>query len=810
MDTFLQDARFALRLLRKNLGFTLAAVLTLALGIGANTAIFSVVNGVLLRPLPYQDPERLVFIHETAPNFPQMSVSIPDFVDWRERQRTFTDLAGFRNNGAYDLTGVDIPERLTARLASASLLPILGVQPMLGRNFLPEEDTRGGPAVVMLSHGFWVRRFAQDPNILGRTLTLSGVPHTVVGVLPADFRFSSDRDLWVPLSRSDARLFEQRGNHPGLYVMGRLKPGVTLEQARADLDGIGRALLEAQTDGNSSNVMPMAHLFHEYLVRDLRPSLLALMAAVGFVLLIAAINVVNLLLARGTARQRELVIRASLGAGRGRLIRQMLVESALLALVGGGFGLVLALWGVDLLAASRPESIPTATSFSVDGKVLGFTLVLSLGVGVLLGLLPAIRASQVSLVETLKDTGAGAARFRGRARDALVVAEVALALMLLVGAGLLTRTFLRISELDMGFKPENVLTLRMSLPESRFQGVDAMRAFPEQVLERLKGTPGVRSATYASGLPLAGFSETSFQIEGRPPLPLSEAPLAAFFLTASNYFETMGTPIIEGRGFLPTDRKGSAQVVVVDEALAKHFFPGRSAVGERISVNGGRQVMEIVGVAKHVTAYGPGENEPAPVQFYVPFQQLPDEMLLFVGRSLHVAVRGEGDVNALIPTVRQEFKAIDPDQALAGLVTMDSLVEGALEERQFILRLVGLFAALALVLASIGIYSVMSYTVALRTREMGIRIALGARGVDVVRLVVGYGVRLAAIGVVVGALGAGVLTRLLGSLLQGVEATDPLTFGATAVVLAGVAVLASWMPARRAVRVDPVQSLRAD
>ncbi len=809
METFLQDARFALRLLRKSPAFTLAAVITLALGIGANTAIFSVVNGVLLRPLPYQDPERLVFLWEGAPNFPKMSISLPDFVDWRERQRSFTDLAGYRNGVVYDLTGVDTPERLNARLASASLLPMLGVQPALGRNFLPEEDTRGGPPVAMLSHGFWVRRFAQDPRILGRTLTLSGVPHTVVGVLPADFRFSLERDIWVPLSRSEPQLFEQRGNHPGLYAVGRLKPGVTLEQARADLEAIGHAILEAQS-GPKGGVLPKLQLLHDNWVESLRPSLLALMAAVGLVLLIAAINVVNLLLARGTARQRELVIRASLGAGRGRLIRQLLVESAILALVGGGLGLMLALWGVDLLAAARPASIPTATRFAVDGQVLGFTLVLSLGVGVLLGLLPALRASQVSLVETLKDTGAGSARFRGRARDALVVAEVALALMLLVGAGLLMRTFMRISNLDLGFRPEGVLTLTMSAPESRFPGVDSLRSFPEQVRERLGALPGVRAATYSGGLPLDGFSETSFDVVGQPPVPRSEAPLAAFFVTANNYFETMGTPILEGRGFLPTDLKGSAPVIVVDEALAKHFFPGRSALGERISLNGGRQVMEIVGVAKHVTAYGPGENEPAPVQFYVPFQQMPDDILPFMGRALSVVVRGDGDANALVPLVRQEFKAIDPDQALADVATMDSLVRRALEQRQFILGLVGLFAALALVLATIGIYSVMSYTVALRTREMGIRIALGARNMDVVRMVVGHGVRLAAIGVVVGAVAAGVLTRLLGSLLQGVEATDPLTFAATALVLAGVAVLASWMPARRALRVDPVQSLRAD
>lgn len=806
MDTFLQDARFALRLLRKNLGFTLAAILTLALGIGANTAIFSVVNGVLLRPLPYENPERLVFIHEAMPRLPLMSVSLPDFADWRERQRSFTDLAGYRDT-EYDLTGVDIPERLDAYLVSASLLPVLGVRPALGRNFLPEEDTRNGPPAVMLSHGFWVRRFAGDPKVLGRTLTLDGVPHTVVGVLPEGFRFGKELDVWVPLSRSNPKFFEQRGSHPGLFAVGRLARGVTLEQARADMEGIGRALQQAHPDSNSK-VLPSAHLLHEYLVKGLRPSLLALMAAVGFVLLIAAINVVNLLLARGTARQRELVIRASLGAGRGRLIRQMLVESALLGLVGGGVGLVLALWGVDLLAASRPASIPTATSFSVDGQVLGFTLVLSLGVGVLLGLLPALRASQVSLVETLKDSGAGAARFRGRARDALVVAEVALALMLLVGAGLLMRTFVELSRLDLGFNPEGVLTLRMSAPENRFPGAESLRSFPEQVRERLGALPGVRSATYASGIPLGDFPQASFTVEGQPPPGPGENPLVSFFVTASNYFETLGIPIIEGRGFLPTDRVGGAMVTVVDEVLARHFFPGRGALGERIRYNG--KVFEIIGVAKHIAAHGPGEDEPTRFQFYLSYQQMPDSLLPLMGRSLYVVVRGEGDPNALVPSVRREFKALDPDQALASITPMDALVKGALEQRRFVLGLVGLFAVLALVLASIGIYGVMSYMVALRTREMGIRMALGARSIDVVRLVVGHGARLAGLGVVIGAVAAGVLTRLLGGLLRGVEATDPLTFGATALVLAGVAVLASWVPARRAVRVDPVRSLRAD
>jgi predicted permease len=808
MESLLQDIRFGLRQLAKNPGFTLAAVITLALGIGANTAIFSVVNGVLLRPLPYKDPEQLVFIHESAPNFPEMSVSIPNYLDWRERQQSFTDMGAFRSD-AFDLTGVDVPERLNARMVSASLLPLLGIQPALGRHFLPEEDTLGGPPVLMLTHALWVRRFGKDPNILGRSLTLNGTPFTVVGVLPEGFRFYAERDIFVPLARSAPKLFEQRGNHPGLYAIGRLKPGMTLAQAQADLTAIGLALQESYLQ-QMGKALPKAQLLHETLVEDLRPSLVALMAAVFFVLLIAAINVANLLLARGTVRQRELVIRAALGAGRGRLVRQMLVESSLLSLVGGGLGLLLALWGVDVLAAVRPESIPSTASFSLDAGVLGYTLALALGVGLLLGIFPALRASQVSLVETLKDSGAGATRFRGRARDGLVVAEVALALMLLVGAGLLMRTFVQLKSLDLGFKSEGLLTLRMSAPQSRFPGADALRAFPSQVLERLQSAPGVSSATYSTGLPLSGFSETSFKIAGQPEVGLSELPLAAFFVTAPNYFEAMQIPLLEGRGFQPTDGKGSPLVAVVDEALARRFFPGRSALGERLSLNGDAIQAEIVGVAKHVTAYGPGDEEPAPVQFYLPFQQAPDEFVLAAGRRLQVAVRGERDAVALVPLVRQEFKTLDPDQALADLKPMEQLVAEELEERQFVLGLVALFAALALVLASIGIYGVMSYTVAQRTREMGIRIALGAQGGDVLRLVVGHGLRLAAIGVGVGALGSMALTQLLGSLLAGVSATDPVTFAATALVLAGVATVASWVPAQRAVRVDPARILRAD
>lgn len=807
METLLQDLRFGLRQLRKAPGFTLAAILTLALGIGANTAIFSVVNGVLLRPLPYEDAQQLVFLWEGSPTFPEMSVSLPNYFDYRDRQRSFTQLAGFRTE-AYDLTGLEVPERVTARLASHELLSVLGVTPQLGRGFTPEEDTSGGPPVVMLTHGDWVRRFGADPKVLGRSLTLSGVPHTVVGVLPERFGFFTERDVWVPLARTDARWQTQRGDHPGLYAIGRLKPGVSLAQARADLESVGRALQEAYPSSNAQ-LLPRLEGLQEQLVGDLRPSLLALMGAVALVLLIASINVANLLLARGTSRSRELTIRAALGAGRGRLVRQLLVESSLLSLVGGALGLLLAVWGVDLLAGVRPDSIPATATFSVDGQVLGYALGISLAVGLLMGTLPALRASQVQLAHTLQDTGAGGRRFRGRARDALVVAEVALALVLLVGAGLLGRTFLQLRRLDTGYRSEGLLTLRMSAPESRFPGADVLRAFPERVVERLSAAPGVRGVTYSAGLPLAGFSETSFQPVGQPKPPPGEEYFAAYFITAPNYFEVMETPLVQGRGFLPTDRAGAPLVVVVDEALARRFWP-QGAVGQRLSLSGGALEAEVVGVARHVVAYGPGEKEPAPFQFYVPYAQLPDEYVLSTGRGLGLVVRAEGDASALTSLVRNEFKALDPDQALSSVQPMERLLQDALGQRRFVLGLVGLFALAALLLSSIGIYSVMSYVVAQRTREMGIRIALGAGRGDIYRLVMGQGMVLAVAGVGVGVAAALGLTRLLGSLLSGVSASDPLTFVVVALGLGAVAVLASWMPAQRAVRVDPITSLRAD
>ncbi|MBF5045669.1 ABC transporter permease [Aggregicoccus sp. 17bor-14] len=807
MDTFVQNLRFALRMLRKSPGFTLAAVLTLALGIGANTAIFSVVNGVLLRPLPYKDPQQLTYLWEGTPQFPEMSLAVENYRDYRDRSRSFASFAGFRTESR-DLTGVDAPERLKARMASASLLPTLGVQPALGRNFTAEEDRPGGAPVVMLEYGFWQRRFGKDPNIVGRTLTLDGKPHTVVGVLPEAFRFFSPRDIWMPLE-GNLPAETRRGNHPGLYGVARLKPGVTLAQARADLETVGHAL-QKEYPNEYSTILPHLNVLHAELVKEVKGSLLTLLAAVAAVLLIAAINVANLMLARGATRERELAIRAALGAGRSTLVAQLLVESAVVALLGGGLGLLLALWGVDVLSSARPEAIPEVASFGVDAKVLAYTLVLSLGVGLLLGILPALRGSQVALAGAMKGSEAQAlpGRHRVKARDVLVVGEVALALVLLVGAGLLLRTFVQLQQLDVGFKSEGLLTLEMSAPASRFPGAESLRAFTQAATARLASAPGVRSAAVSAGMPLLGASESSIRVVGQPEPKPGEAPLAVNYIVGPGFFETMGIRLLEGRYLDARDTPTSPRVMVVDEVFARRLFPDGHALGQRIKWADMEQ--EIVGVVRHVANYGIGGREPAGIQMYQPYTQLPEKFIPMV-REFNVAVRAAGaDAVAIIPTVRREFAALDPDQALAELKPMDEVVLESLGERRFTLHLIELFAALALVLAGIGIYSVMSYAVAQRTREMGIRMALGARGHDVLRLVVGHGFRLAAAGVLFGVFAAWALTRLLGTLLEGVSATDPVTFALVALGLGAVAVFASYLPARKAVKVDPVVSLKAE
>jgi predicted permease len=808
-----RDLRFALRVLWKSPAYAAVSVLTLALAIGVNTAIFSVVNGVLLRDLPYREPDRLVTIWEKAPQFPEMSISYLDFLDWVKGQRSFEALGALRGE-SYNLTGAGRPERLQVRMVSASFFPLLGVTPQLGRAFLPEEDRGQGTPVALLTHAFWQRHFAGDPGVVGRTFTLDGRPFTVVGVLPRSLRPVSRwgsfplGDVYVPLALIPERL-RLRGNHPGIFGVGRLAPGVTFEQARTDLEGIGRAL-GAQYDSNRS-VLPALAPMHLDMVERVKPTLLVLMAAVVFVLLIAVANVANLMLARGTTRRKEMAVRAALGAGRWQIARQLLIESTITAVVGGAAGVLLALWGVDVLSSARPDSLPLVADIRIDRSVLAFSLVVSVGTGILFGMAPALQAARASLHDALKDgnrTTAG--RGHRRLRGSLVVTEVALALVLLVGAGLLLRTVVSLQSVDLGFRPDGLLTAGLSLPPGKYDDVARLRAFLGRVSDNVRAIPGVKAASVSAGLPLAGASETSFWIEGRPRPAASEIPFAVYYPVSVGYREAMGITLVAGRWFTEADGPTVARVGIIDDVLARRFFP-QGALGKRLTNVNGENPIEIVGVVKHVVHYGVGEREAAPYQLHFPYLQIPEQVFARTLSNVAVVVRAEELApDALRAGLTSAVANADPDQPIYDVRTMGSYVHESLAGRRFTLFLLGLFAALALVLAATGLYAVMAYTVSQRTPEIGVRMALGAQSGDVQRMMVGQGIRLAGIGLLLGlALGLAV-TRAMRGMIVGVAPTDPLTFGAVAGLLAMVALLASWLPARRATRIDPMIALRRE
>ena len=809
----MRDLRFALRTLRKSPGYAAVAILTLGLAIGANTATYSVVHGVLLRPLPYANPERLVTIWESSPQFPDMSVSYPDLLDWQKSQRSFEAVAGGRGE-AYNLTGAGAPERLEGRQVSANLLSLLGVRPILGRNFTSEEDQGDGTHVAILTYGFWQRRFGGNPGIVGQSITLNGHPFTIVGVLPKPFHMVTHfgavpaGDVLVPLANID-RDMQRRGNHPGLLAFARLRPGVTIEQARADMASIGRALGEQYPQNKS--VLPSIAPLHGDAVRDVRPMLLVLMGAVGFVLLIAAANVANLMLARATTRRREMAIRTALGAGRATLIRQLLVEATVVSLLGGVLGVLLALWGVDVVAHIKSDQLPLVGTIEVDRSVLLFSLSVSIGTGILFGLVPAFMASRTNIHESLKegDARAGASAGHRRLRSLLVVGEVALALVLLVGAGLSIRTVSQLEHLDLGFRAEHLLAGRTIVPAGHYKDPAQLRAFIERVLLNAKAIPGVTSAAITNGVPLAGGSETSFWVEGRGTATNAEVPFAVYYPISPEYFDTMGIRLIAGRGFTNADDQNGRKVVIVDERIATKFFPG-GALGKHFAEDDGKPADEIIGVVQHVVHYGPGEPEPAPYQFYLPYRQISDKSFEGRMRSFSIVLRTSGDAGQAARPLADAVAAADPEQPVYEIKTMAQLVDEALVARRFAMTLLGIFALLAVVLATVGLYAVVAYTVSQRTHEIGIRMALGAQSREVARMVVAQALRLVALGLVLGAGGALALTHLMRKMLFGVSASDPATFAAVAALLATVALVASWLPARRASRVDPMVALRGD
>ena len=811
METILQDLRYGFRMLLKHPGFTMVAVVALALGIGANTAIFSVVNAVLLRPLPFAEPSRLVNLWEShiQRGINQGAVSYPNFADWRDQSQVFEGMASYHQND-FILTGVDEPARLEGAVVNADLFPLLGATPILGRTFQTEEDKPGDAGrVVILSNRLWKNRFSSNPDIVGKAMVLNGKDYTVVGVMPEGFQFPVQNqpiELWATVavdSGGEEPMTSQRGAHY-MAVLARLKPNVTRAQAQSEMDVIAARLEQQYPDSNSHrgiNVIPAL----ETLVGDIRPALLILLGAVGCVLLIACANVANLLLARASSRHKEMAIRAALGASRARVVRQLLTESVLLSLAGGALGLLFALWGTSLLVTLSGDDIPRSAQIGLDANVLGFTLLVSLATGVVFGLFPALHSSKTDLTESLKEGGRGStdgAR-HNRMRSGLVVAEVAIAVVLLVGAGLLIQSLRRLQQVKPGFDPHNVLSLSLGLPEVKYptqQQID----FYRQLLSRLEALPGVRSASAVLPLPLSNDRmRISFETEGRP-MARGDLPASEYRATGLNYFRTMGIPLLAGRDFSERDDKKSTAVIIVNEAFAQKFFPGEDAIGKHIKPGIStdetkpvwREIIGVVGNVKHLRLGAAPDPE-----YYVPHAQLPFD-------SMTIVVKTDGDPRGLISAVQSEVRTLDRDLPVYSVKTLEEYVAGAVAQPRFNTLLLASFAALALILTAVGLYGVMSYSVTQRSHEIGIRMALGARQQDVLKMVVRQGMTLTAVGLSVGLVGAYFLTRLMATLLFGVSATDPITFATIAVLLSGVALGACLVPARRATKVDPMIALR--
>jgi len=819
MQKIWQDLRYGVRMLLKNPGITFVVILALALGIGANTAIFSVVDAVLLRPLPYDQSDRLVFLNETSKAMDEISISYPNFTDWRSQNQVFEKI-GVYNRSSYNLTGAGEAERLITGQVSADLFAALRVNAATGRVFTNDEDKPGGTPVVVLSYGLWQRRFGGQTSILNQPITLNSKSYTVIGVMPQGFQFPSRVEMWVPVGQLSGETgWQQRGNHPGLYGVARLKAGVSFAQAKADMDNIGANLEKQYQDSNAGNgvgVKPLLEVF----VGDIRRALWVLFAAVAFVLLIACANIANLLLARAQSRQKEMAIRAAMGAGRWRIARQLLTESVLLALIGGTLGLLIARWGIALILYVSPDAIPRAREISLDWRVLGFTLGISFVTGILFGLVPALQAGVVEVHETLKETGRGTSG-RHWLRSSLVVVEVATTLVLLIGAGLMIRSFYRLQKVNPGFSYEHLTSFSVSLPEKKYKTAEQRDQFYGRLLENLGSLPGVEATAAASGLPLGNNGwQTGFVVDGRPRPPRDQTPLMEACLVTPDYFRAMNIPLKRGRYFNQHDDRSSLvgkdlsklneiekeyaalNSIVIDEEFARRHWPNEDPVGKRVVMGSEErpQFLTVLGVVGRVKMEGLSQDSNR-VQGYFPYAQTP-----FGGMT--VILKASGDPNQLIAAVRQQVKAIDPDQPIYAVRTMNEIRAESVAPERLNLTLLSIFAGIALVLAIVGIYGVMSYSVTQRTHEIGIRMAIGAQPRDVFRMVIGQGMMLALIGVAFGLVGAFGLTRLMTTMLFGVAPTDPATFASIAVLLSAVALVACYIPGRRATKVDPVVSLR--
>jgi predicted permease len=823
--TLPQDLRYGVRVLAKSPGFSLIAILTLALGIGANTAIFSVVNGVLLNPLPFHEPNQLVSMFQEIPNFKNGSISYPNFLDWQRMNTTFAGMAAYRSTG-FNLSGNGEPERLHGEMISAGFFEILSVNPIMGRTFTPDEDRLGANPTAMITEGLWKRKFGGRKDIIGQRMVLDDVGRTIIGVVSSSFHLRIQNfqrggpmiEAYVPVGEyNEPKFYSDRAAGWGLDAIGRLKPGVTLQQAHEDMDRVSRSLTAAYPDVNSGKKAYLLSLKDE-MIGDMAPVLFILLGAVAFVLLISCVNVANLLLARSTARQNEFAIRIALGAGQHRVIRQLLTESLLLSLIGGALGLLVAKFGITAALAAMPRALPRSEDIGLDPRVLLFTLALSVLAGIIFGLVPAWKASQGSVSRQLIESGRALAGARGGAQSVFVIGEMAMALVLLIGAGLMIRTLFHLWEADPGFNPKNILTLELSGPASYKAGsADSIRSAYRQIHDKVASIPGVEAVSFSWGAhPMGGDSEDFFWFVGRPkPSQPGDFPMTIEYDVELDYLKVMQIPVKRGRFFTAADNEHAAPVVVIDESLAKEYFSDQDPIGQYLDFNTSPSEdklpnPQIIGIVGHVNQWGLDSDGPGSLhaEVYLPMAQIPDKQLKRAGLGSDIFVRRQQPGTPTLAALRSRILEYNSELVVHNPEDMEKSVADSISNKRFTMTLLGIFALLALLLASIGIYGVLSYMVGQRTKEIGVRMALGAQKFDVLRMVMKDGARMALVGILVGLMGALALTRLMGTMLYGVRPTDPLTFVSVAVLLGCIAMLACYLPAKRAMKVNPIEALR--
>ena len=810
MMSFWQDVRYGLRVLGKNPGFTAIAVLTLALGIGANTALFSIVNGVLLNPLPFANPDELVAVYAKSPTFQESSIAYPNFLDWQKDNHSFAALSAFRSDD-YNMVGAGEPERVHIHMISAEFFPALGLQPLLGRTFRAEEDQAGAGPVTILGDGLWKRKFGLSQDVLGKSITLNGKSYTIIGVAQGRITGLSPTDVYIPIGQWTDPTFRDRRISMGMNSIGRLKPGVTIEQARADMNRIAENLAAAYPEADKGMGVSLIPLKAD-VVGNVKAILLVLLGAVSFVLLIACANVANLLLARSTGRTREFAIRAALGASPARVIRQLLTESVLLGMAGGCIGLLLAKLGVRVLLATLATNVPRSEEIALDSHVLFYTLGISVLTGIFFGLIPALKTLRPDTHETLKEGGRGSSGARHRAQSVFIVVEMAMAVVLLIGAGLMIRTLSALGNVNPGFDPHNVLTFAISSSSTSAASADQLRAMYRETLRQLQSVRGVETVSMMGGsLPMTGDSEVPFWLEGQPkPANDNDMPFALFSLVNPDYHRAMRSPVERGRSFTDRDNEHSPSVALIDATFARKYFPNQDPIGKHLNVGLLDMQPEIVGVVGHVEHWGLGsrQHQDLQAQLYLPVWQVPDRFWTLLANGSGYVARTMGNTGDITGAIRQAAEKVVSSAAVYEVRPMEEIVSRSISTQRLTMFLLSVFSALALVLSAVGIYGVISYLTGQRTHEIGVRVALGASRRDVLQMVLGQGLKITLIGVAIGVVAAFGFTRLITTLIYGVGAFDPLTFGAVAILLSGVALFACYIPARRAMRVDPIVALR--